>query len=103
MASHLLSDRQKEQLAGLVMLMCSYSLTYKNVKSDPVLSSLREDAASDALVLALDPHLFDFINFKVLFLFLFLVSVHYILPLEIILIAFPTFDRVTNLNIMYSP
>ncbi|CAA0165036.1 unnamed protein product [Arabidopsis thaliana] len=63
-ASHLLSDRQKEQLAGLVMLMCSYSLTYKNVKSDPVLSSLREDAASDALVLALDPHLFDFINFK---------------------------------------
>ncbi|CAD5311748.1 unnamed protein product [Arabidopsis thaliana] len=71
-ASHLLSDRQKEQLAGLVMLMCSYSLTYKNVKSDPVLSSLREDAASDALVLALDPHLFDFINFKVLFLFLFL-------------------------------
>ncbi|EFH68497.1 AAA-type ATPase family protein [Arabidopsis lyrata subsp. lyrata] len=63
-ASHLLSDRQKDQLAGLVMLMCSYSLTYKNVKSDPVLSNLRDDAASDALVLALDPHLFDFINFK---------------------------------------
>lgn len=104
-ASHLLSDRQKDQLAGLVMLMCSYSLTYKNVKSDPVLSNLRDDAASDALVLALDPHLFDFIKFKVLFLFLFffLVSVHYILPLGIILIAFPTFDRVTNLNITYSP
>ncbi|KAG7653069.1 AAA+ ATPase domain [Arabidopsis suecica] len=63
-ASHLLSDWQKDQLAALVMLMCSYSLTYKNVKSDPVLSNLRDDAASDALVLALDPHLFDFINFK---------------------------------------
>ncbi|KAL1188776.1 Replication factor C subunit 1 [Cardamine amara subsp. amara] len=62
-ASHLLSDRQKEQLAGLVMLMCSYSLTYKNKiqKSDPALSNLREDAVS---VLALDPHLFDFISFK---------------------------------------
>ncbi|XP_023632922.1 chromosome transmission fidelity protein 18 homolog [Capsella rubella] len=63
-ASHLLSDRQKDQLAGLVMLMCSYSLTYKNVKSDPVLSNLREAAASDASLLALDPHLFDFISFK---------------------------------------
>lgn len=71
MASHLLSDRQKDQLAGLVMLMCSYSLTYKNVKSDPALSTLREAAASDASLLALDPHLFDFISFKVLFLFLF--------------------------------
>lgn len=73
MASHLLSDRQKEQLAGLVMLMCSYSLTYKNKiqKSDAALSNLMEDAASDASVLALDPHLFDFITFKVLFLILF--------------------------------
>lgn len=53
------------------MLMCSYSLTYKNVKSDPALSTLREAAASDASLLALDPHLFDFISFKVLFLFLF--------------------------------
>lgn len=71
-ASHLLSDRQKEQLAGLVMLMCSYSLTYKNKtqKSDPALSNLREEAASDTTVLALDPHLFDFISFKVLFLLL---------------------------------
>ncbi|KFK42813.1 hypothetical protein AALP_AA1G041900 [Arabis alpina] len=63
-ASHLLSDRQKDQLAGLVMLMCSYSVTYKNVKPDPALSKLREDGASDASVLALDPHLFDFISFK---------------------------------------
>uniref|UniRef100_A0A1J3DBC7 Chromosome transmission fidelity protein 18 homolog n=3 Tax=Noccaea caerulescens TaxID=107243 RepID=A0A1J3DBC7_NOCCA len=63
-ASHLLSDRQKEQLAGLVMLMCSYSVTYKNVKPDPALRNLREDAASDVSVLALDPHLFDFISFK---------------------------------------
>ncbi|CAH2038914.1 unnamed protein product [Thlaspi arvense] len=63
-ASHLLSDGQKNQLAGLVMLMCSYSVTYKNVKPDPALSNLRENAASDASVLALDPHLFDFISFK---------------------------------------
>ncbi|CAN8295694.1 unnamed protein product [Cochlearia groenlandica] len=63
-AWHLLSDRQKDQLAGLVMLMCSYSVTYKSMKPDPALSNHREDAASDASVLALDPHLFDFISFK---------------------------------------
>ncbi|ESQ36451.1 hypothetical protein EUTSA_v10006720mg [Eutrema salsugineum] len=63
-ASHLLSERQKDQLAGLVMLMCSYSVTYKNAKPNPALSDLREDAASEATVLALDPHLFDFISFK---------------------------------------
>ncbi|KAF3498879.1 hypothetical protein DY000_02051899 [Brassica cretica] len=63
-ASHLLSERQKDQLASLVMLMHSYSLTYKTVKLDPALSNPRESAASDASVLALDPHLFDFISFK---------------------------------------
>lgn len=98
----MLSDRQKEQLAGLVMLMCSYSVTYKNVKPDPALRNLREDASSDVSVLALDPNLFDFISFKVLFLLpFFLPAVHYILPLGRILILFPTFDRVTNLNITY--
>lgn len=66
----MLSERQKDQLASLVMLMHSYSLTYKNVKLDPAVSNLREGAASDASVLALDPHLFDFISFKVLFLLL---------------------------------
>ncbi|CAF2105319.1 unnamed protein product [Brassica oleracea] len=63
-ASHLLSEREKDQLASLVMLMHSYSLTYKTVKLDPALSNPRESAASDASVLALDPHLFDFISFK---------------------------------------
>ncbi|KAF8106505.1 hypothetical protein N665_0139s0094 [Sinapis alba] len=63
-ASHLLSEKQKDQLANLVMLMYSYSLTYKNVKLDPAMSNLREGAASEASVLALDPHLFDFISFK---------------------------------------
>ncbi|CAH8282997.1 unnamed protein product [Eruca vesicaria subsp. sativa] len=63
-ASHLLSERQKDQLASLVMLMHSYSLTYKNVKLDPALSNLRESVASDTSVLALDPHLFDCISFK---------------------------------------
>ena len=42
------------------MLMHSYSLTYNNVKLDPALSNPR---ASDAPVLALDPHLFDFCFF----------------------------------------
>ena len=68
MASHLLSESEKDQLASLVMLMHSYSLTYKTVKLDPALSNPRESAASDASVLALDPHLFDFISFKVLLL-----------------------------------
>lgn len=75
MASHLLSEKQKDQLASLVMLMHSYSLTYKNVKLDPAMSNLREGAASDASILALDPHLFDFISFKVLFLFLLSLSI----------------------------
>lgn len=39
------------------------------------MSSLRESAASDASVLALDPHLFDFISFKVLFLLLLSLSI----------------------------
>lgn len=60
----MLSENEKNDLHQLVSKMVSYSITYKNVKLNP-LSSDRSNEASDTLGLAFDPPIADFVNFKV--------------------------------------
>ncbi|KAK3025456.1 hypothetical protein RJ639_041342, partial [Escallonia herrerae] len=63
-AFHLLSDKEKNNLAQLVNTMVSYSVTYKNMKSDPFPGNQRHEVALDVSVLSFDPPIGDFINFK---------------------------------------
>ncbi|EXC20805.1 Chromosome transmission fidelity protein 18-like protein [Morus notabilis] len=62
-ALNLLSENEKNDLDQLVSKMITYSITYKNVKLNP-LSSDRSNEASDTLGLAFDPPIADFVNFK---------------------------------------
>lgn len=62
-ALHLLSEKEKADLAQLVNTMVSYATTYKNIKSDP--SRFMHHGASDVSMLSLDPPIGEFINFKV--------------------------------------
>ncbi|ONI20126.1 hypothetical protein PRUPE_3G316000 [Prunus persica] len=57
-ASHLLSEKEKNDLAQLVSTMVSYSITHRSMKSN-----LGHEAA-DASALSFDPPIGDFINFK---------------------------------------
>lgn len=66
-ALHLLSQKDKNDLAQLVSTMVSYSVTYKNVKSSPLSSNQEYEATLDASALSFDPPICDFINFKVFF------------------------------------
>ncbi|XP_054805256.1 uncharacterized protein LOC129308225 isoform X1 [Prosopis cineraria] len=75
-ASQLLSDKEKNDLAQLVSTMVSYSVTYKNMKSDMLPNSLRHEVA-DHLTLSFDPPICDFINFKDY------TSNHYVLALAV--------------------
>ncbi|XP_059293079.1 uncharacterized protein LOC132046460 isoform X1 [Lycium ferocissimum] len=61
-ALHMLSEKEKADLAQLVNTMVSYAMTYKNIKSDPLLGM--QHGASDASMLSLDPPIGQFINFK---------------------------------------
>uniref|UniRef100_A0A7N0VLK2 AAA+ ATPase domain-containing protein n=1 Tax=Kalanchoe fedtschenkoi TaxID=63787 RepID=A0A7N0VLK2_KALFE len=61
---HLLSEKEKKDLARLVGLMCSYSITYKHIKSDHTPSTFGHDVKSDALVLTFDPPIAEFVCFK---------------------------------------
>ncbi|XP_052190322.1 uncharacterized protein LOC127800007 isoform X14 [Diospyros lotus] len=63
-AVHLLSEKEKNDMAQLVNTMVSYSVTYKIQKSDSLPSALRNEAVLDALVLSFDPPIGDLINFK---------------------------------------
>lgn len=63
-ALHLLSEKEKKDLIQLVNTMVSYSITYKNIKSDHLPSNLREEVAVDTSVLSFDPPVGDLINFK---------------------------------------
>lgn len=65
-ALHLLSEKEKKDLIQLVNTMVSYSITYKNIKSDHLPSNLRQEVAIDASVLSFDPPVGDLINFKVI-------------------------------------
>jgi chromosome transmission fidelity protein 18 len=64
-AIQLLSEREKNDLAQLVSTMVSYSITYKNIKSDPMSANPRHEATSDASSISFNPPIDDFINFKV--------------------------------------
>ncbi|XP_058094701.1 uncharacterized protein LOC131240469 [Magnolia sinica] len=63
-ALHLLSEREKGDLAQLVDTMVSYSITYKNLKPEPQPITQRHEATSDASTLSFDPPIGDFVNFK---------------------------------------
>ncbi|KAH7672890.1 chromosome transmission fidelity protein 18 [Dioscorea alata] len=64
-ALHLLSEREKDDLAQLVDTMVLYSLTYKNSKPEPAQKLFNKlGASADALVPSLDPPINDFTNFK---------------------------------------
>lgn len=64
-ALHLLTEKEKNDLAQLVSTMVSYSITYKNIKSTPLSCNQEHEAALDALGLSFDPPICDFISFKV--------------------------------------
>ncbi|CAH9071877.1 unnamed protein product [Cuscuta europaea] len=61
---HLLSEKDKRDLAQLVDTMVSYAITYKNIKSDPSLGSMKHDHALDSSMLSFEPPIGGFINFK---------------------------------------
>ncbi|XP_057959172.1 uncharacterized protein LOC131151778 isoform X2 [Malania oleifera] len=63
-ASHLLSAKEKNDLAQLVGTMVSYSVTYKNMKSNPHSGTHINEAALDSSALSFDPPIADFIKFK---------------------------------------
>ena len=65
MALHLLSETEKNNLAQLVNVMVSYSITYKNMKSDSLSSNLGHEAVLDASVLSFEPPIGEFITYKV--------------------------------------
>ncbi|KAL7177426.1 hypothetical protein ACSBR2_030732 [Camellia fascicularis] len=63
-AVHLLSEKDKNDMAQLVNTMVSCCITYKSLKSDPLASASRHDAVSDTSMLSFDPPIGDLINFK---------------------------------------
>ncbi|EOY05349.1 P-loop containing nucleoside triphosphate hydrolases superfamily protein, putative [Theobroma cacao] len=63
-ALHLLSETEKNDLAQLVNVMVSYSITYKNVKSDSLSTNLGQEAIVDASALSFDPPIGEFIKYK---------------------------------------
>ncbi|KAA3455738.1 chromosome transmission fidelity protein 18-like protein [Gossypium australe] len=63
-ALHLLSETEKNNLTQLVNVMVSYSITYKNMKSDSLSSNMGHEAVSDASALSFEPPIGEFISYK---------------------------------------
>ncbi|XWS35110.1 hypothetical protein CRYUN_Cryun21dG0098100 [Craigia yunnanensis] len=63
-ALHLLSETEKNNLAQLVNVMVSYSITYKNMKSDSLSGNLGHEAVLDASALSFEPPIGEFITYK---------------------------------------
>ncbi|KAH9650055.1 AAA domain-containing protein [Citrus sinensis] len=63
-ALHSLSAKEKNDLAQLVSAMVSYSLTYKNTKSGPLLNNLGNEVSHDVSTLSFNPPINEFITFK---------------------------------------
>ncbi|KAI8029473.1 hypothetical protein LOK49_LG01G02328 [Camellia lanceoleosa] len=61
---HLLSEKEKNDMAQLVNTMVSCCITYKNLKFDPLPNTSRHDAVSDTSMLSFDHPIGDLINFK---------------------------------------
>ena len=64
-ALHLLSEKEKNEMAQLVKTMVSYAITYKNKKVDPLPNKMKYEVTTDAPVLSFDPPIGDFVNFEV--------------------------------------
>ncbi|KAG6787907.1 hypothetical protein POTOM_003954 [Populus tomentosa] len=98
-ALHLLTEREKNDLAQLVSTMVSYSMTYKNIKSDHLSCKQENEAALDAASLSVDPPIHEFINFKGYS------SGHHALPLAVkqVLVHEFDFNRGVVLKGMYGP
>ena len=64
---HLLTEREKNEMAQLVKTMVSYAITYRNKKTDPLLpgNKLKNEVAIDTPVLSFDPPIAEFVNFEV--------------------------------------
>ncbi|PKA48644.1 hypothetical protein AXF42_Ash021053 [Apostasia shenzhenica] len=63
-ALHLLSERERDDLAKLVNTMVCYSVTYKNSKVEHLQGPQNHGATSDIPMLSLDPPIHIFVNFK---------------------------------------
>ncbi|KAJ8747494.1 hypothetical protein K2173_014393 [Erythroxylum novogranatense] len=63
-ALHLLSEKERNDLAQLISIMVAYSITYRNTKNGPLSCNQEHDAALDASMLSFDPPICDLINFK---------------------------------------
>ncbi|KAK9068723.1 hypothetical protein SSX86_012838 [Deinandra increscens subsp. villosa] len=63
-ALHLLSEKQKNEMAQLVRTMVSYAITYRNKKIDPLPGKLGYEALTDTQILSFDPPISDFVNFE---------------------------------------
>ncbi|KAL4561136.1 hypothetical protein LXL04_033298 [Taraxacum kok-saghyz] len=65
-ALHLLTEREKNEMAQLVKTMVSYAITYRNKKIDPLLpgNKLKNEVAIDTPVLSFDPPIAEFVNFE---------------------------------------
>ncbi|KAK0607817.1 hypothetical protein LWI29_021036 [Acer saccharum] len=63
-ALHILSEKEKNDMAQLVRAMVAYCITYKNMRSDPLPNNLGHEVALEASALSFDPPIGDFINFK---------------------------------------
>ncbi|KAJ8447230.1 hypothetical protein Cgig2_030461 [Carnegiea gigantea] len=63
-ALHLLSEKERNELAQLVSTMVDYSLTYKHKKSSLLTNHPRHDEVMDASLLCFEPPIQDFVSFK---------------------------------------
>ncbi|KAK1426376.1 hypothetical protein QVD17_15047 [Tagetes erecta] len=63
-ALHLLSEKEKNELAQLVRTMVSYAITYRNQKIDPLPGPQRNVASTDTQNLSFDPPIGAFVNFE---------------------------------------
>ncbi|KAG6507883.1 hypothetical protein ZIOFF_033236 [Zingiber officinale] len=63
-SSHLLSEREKDDLCQLVDTMVSLSIMYKSSKADPPEKSHKYGSSIDVVQLIIDPPLHDYANFK---------------------------------------
>ncbi|KAI3743117.1 hypothetical protein L1987_60820 [Smallanthus sonchifolius] len=63
-ALHLLSEKEKNEMAQLVRTMVSYAITYWNKKIDPVPGKLRNEPSTDMQILSFDPPIDNFVNFE---------------------------------------
>ncbi|KAJ0518376.1 putative AAA+ ATPase domain, ATPase, AAA-type, core [Helianthus annuus] len=63
-ALHLLSEKEKNEMAQLVRTMVSYAITYRNKKVDPLPGKPRNQASTDTQILSFDPPIGDFVNFE---------------------------------------